>query len=104
MKKSGEAEASDTRGVRVAGWEADHAPSLPVSGQNSLNEIQYSSSGLERSDKNQRSGALRRLLFGNQKNSRKIQPDSPPVVFAAVRRCRDQRIFHAILAEDHLQL
>src|SRR5205823_11804647 len=44
------------------------------------------------------------LLFGNQKNSRKIQPDPPAVVLPAVGRCRDQRFFHAIFAEDHLQL
>src|ERR1044071_8818847 len=46
---------------------------------------------------------FRGLLFGNQKNSRKIQPDPPAVVLAAMRRGRDQRFFHAILAADNLQ-
>src|SRR5215467_7745500 len=46
----------------------------------------------------------RGLLFGNQKDPGKIQPYPPAIVFAAVRRCRNQRFFHAVLAEDHLQL
>src|SRR5258708_3705081 len=41
--------------------------------------------------------------FGKQKYAGKIEPDPPPVIFAAVRDRYDYGVFHTVLAEDHAQ-